>query len=104
MGMSPFYERKPSLYDSVEFALPIGSSDYDLGANQAAWHANVKTNYGCLQIVTDQEIRVKFNKTTNPTVTITSSQSPFQVDFLQVSNLYMTSTPAANVKILAVKN
>ena len=104
MGMSPFYERKPSKYDSVEFTLPLNSTNYDLGANQAAWHANVKEMYGCVQIITSQTVGIKFNSTANPTVTITSSQSPFLVDFLQVSNMFLTNTTAADMKILAVKN
>lgn len=104
MGMFGFYEKKPSKYDSVEFSLPLNSTNYDLGANQANWHANVKENYGCVQIVTDQTVTVKFNSSSNPGVTVTASMSPYQVDFLQVSNMFLTNTTAAAMKILAVKN
>lgn len=102
--MFGFYERKPKLYDSVEFTLPLNSSNYDLGANQAAWHSIVKESYGCVQIVTDQTITIKFNSASAPGVTMTASQSPFQVDFLQVSNMFLSNTTAANIKIFATKN
>lgn len=104
MPLFSFFDKKPSKYDSVEFGLATGQSNYSLSANQAAWHANEKKPYGGLYIVTDQTVTVKFNSSANPGVTVTSSQSPFMVDFLAVSDIFISnaSGSTANIKILAV--
>ena len=99
------FEKKSSLYDNVEFTLPASQTDYGLVTNQAAtWHKNVKTAYGAVQIAFDQPISVKFNSTSNPSVTLATTQSPFVVDFLQINDIFISNgavTPA--MKILAVR-
>jgi hypothetical protein len=83
-------------YDNIEFATGI-VADYDLEANQATAFANVPTAR-FVSIRTDSAISVKFNLSTNPSVSI-AANTAFSLDTLEVTNIFITAVASANVKI-----
>ncbi len=87
-------------YDNAEFILATGQSDYDVGTNESSAFSNVTTARYC-EIRTDQTITVKLNATTNDSITITSSDSPYVINNIETTNLYITnaSGSTANIKI-----
>lgn len=87
-----------SQYRNREFALPGGASDYDLQANQSVFDATF-TRAHYISIRTDADISIKFNSITNDAITIGPGESPFQIDRLEYNNVFLSSTPGANVKI-----
>ena len=86
-----------TVYDNVEFATGI-VTDYDVEANQVTAFANVPLAKFC-SIRTDADITVKFNATGNASITITANTT-FNVDTLEITNIYITAAASANVKIL----
>jgi len=87
-------------YDSVEFTLADGQTDYDLDAQQDEFLNNV-TNPYYMELYTDQNISIKFNSTTNKSITINSTDSPRKFDKQIIKNIYLTnaSGSAANVRM-----
>jgi len=91
-------------YDSIEFSLANGLSDYDLKANESDAFDNLPS-YTTVVIRTDQDISVKFNSTSGKTVTIARRNSPIELDNLfEIDNIYLTNASGntANVKIIGV--
>lgn len=104
----PFEHTSP-YYDNAEFTVSNGTSDYDVASNQTnlfgGASATITVPY-YIRIVTDQTITVKFNSTSDDSITITSSMSPFVVDeTIEIRNIYITnnSGSTANVKVLTAK-
>ena len=85
-----------TVYDNVEFATGI-VTDYDVAANQATCFHAVTTARFC-SIRTDADITVKFNLSTNEAITI-SANTTFNVDTLEITNIFITAAASANVKI-----
>jgi len=83
-------------YDNCEFASGV-VSDYDVATNEASAFNNI-TIARYVSIRTDAAISVKFNSTSNDSITIEANSS-FNVDTLEVTNVYVTATASANVKI-----
>lgn len=88
MVVDPKYRR--TYYDSVEFNLANGQTNYDLKANQSSSFNNMSTASE-IRISTDYDITVRFNETDNDPITITSSESPFIMDLLTVKNIYISN-------------
>ncbi len=88
------------VYDNAEFTLATGLSDYDANAGVANAFSNI-TTARYTEIRTDQTITVKLNSTSNHSITITSSDSPYMIDNLEITNVYITnaSGSTANIKI-----
>ena len=89
-------------YDSCEFALPTGSTNYDVKINQSTTafsNVDVATD---VVIRTDQNITFKINASTNTTITLTSTEGQFNYMGIRTSNLYLTNSSGstANIKIL----
>jgi hypothetical protein len=91
-------------YDSAEFTLATGQTNYDVKANQAASFANIKV-YKRLEIRTNVTLSVKFNSTSNAAVTISATDSPYTMEWLEVTNIYITNSSGstASIKILGVE-
>jgi hypothetical protein len=85
-----------TVYDNTEFATGI-VTDYDVKANQATSFHSVTTAKFC-SIRTDADITVKFNDSGNEAITI-SANTTFNVDTLEITNIYITAAASANVKI-----
>ena len=100
----PVAEKLVKPYDSMEFTLASGLSDYDVKANVTGAFENL-TYYTTLNIRTDQNITIKFNSTSYRVVTINSNR-PFELDnLMEIHNFYITNTSGstANIKIIATK-
>lgn len=85
-------------YESKEFTLANGSTDYNVKTQQTMFakfkHAHHVT------IRTDEEITVKFNKTTEQAITVEAG-SRLVTDGILVTNIFLTAAIGdANVKIL----
>src|SRR3990167_4222377 len=88
---------KPSYtYESIEFNLNDGQSDYDLDANQATFLANFKTNdigYPTqVTIRTNNTISVKLNSTSGHAITIASTDAPFVISGNSIQNLFLSNS------------
>jgi len=90
------------LYDSVEFNLANGQSDYDLDAGQAAAFANLSI-WTSVFIRTNKDISIKLNSASNPVISIREYESPFHLRTeIEVSNIFFTnaSGQSAAIKLL----
>ena len=85
-----------TVYDNAEFTVANGLTDVD----KSSIFSNITTARYC-EIRTDQTITVKLNAITNDSITITSSDSPYTFNDLEITTLYVTnaSGSTANVKI-----
>lgn len=89
--------RVNTTYDNAEFSVSNGTSDYDVSSNESDAFSNVATA-GTVSIRTDVTITVKLNDSGNPGITITSTDSPFDIDTVEVTNLFISNSsggPAA---------
>jgi len=91
-------------YESIEFTLSNAESDYDLDAEQATFLTSVGPTLVWNQfptrvtIRTDVDISVKFNSTSNHSITIASTDSPF--DWVGVvQNIYLTNASGGNAAV-----
>ena len=97
--ISPYYE-------SVEFTLTDGQSDYNLDTQQADFLAVFNTgsvNYPSqVKIRTDQTITVKLNSTSNDSITIASTDSPLDIRGIEIRNIFLSNSSgsSAAVKLL----
>ena len=84
------------------------TTDYDLDAQQPDFlsvfgSTNVAARYpSSVHIRTNNTISVKLNSTDNDAITITSTDSPFVIEGVEIVNLYITnnSGSSAAVKLL----
>jgi hypothetical protein len=93
-----------SKYDSVEFNLNHGSSDYDVDDNQANFRSKIKV-YRRIDLRTNATITIKINSVSNQSITVSPTDSPYKIDFVEVYNLFITnnSGSTAAIKILGVE-
>lgn len=83
-------------YESIEFNVVTATTDYDLDSQQATFlavlgSANERRYPSSVVIRTDQTISVKLNATGNHAITIASTDSPFVIEGVEISNLYITN-------------
>lgn len=108
--MNPYNEAFED-YESVEFSLADGQADYDLDSNQSDFLssffqvgvAGAQPRYPTyVKIRTDQTISVKLNDTSNNSITIPSTDSPFDIRGVKMTNLFFTNSSgsAATVRLL----
>ena|SRR3990167_8541011 len=95
-------------YESVEFNLSTGQTNYNLDTNQADFLAvfgpgNVWPKHPTHMVLrTDQTITVKLNLTGNNSITVTSTDSPLEIAGVEIINVFLTNSSGntAAVKIL----
>lgn len=90
-------------YDSVEFNLADGQTNYDLDAQQAGAFNNL-TVWSSVYIRTDQDITIRLNAATNDAISVRAYESPFHlISEIEISNIYLTnaSGSTAAIKLLA---
>jgi len=90
-------------YESDTFNVTDGTTDYDVDSNQAnLFDDRTYANY--VSIRTDATISVKFNSTDDDSITITTGDSPFVIDFLEVLNIFITNSSGgtASVQVILV--
>lgn len=107
MGIYSYTQR---LYNNAEFSVANATTNYNVASNQTNLFggatSKVKLPY-FVKISTDQTITVKLNSTSNDSITITSSTSPWVFDeIIEIDNVFITnnSGSSANVKILTAKS
>lgn len=92
------------LYDSMEFTLATGLSDYDVRANVTGAYENLAIYTG-ISIRSDQNITVKLNNTSYRTITINAGR-PFELSsLLEITNIFITNSSGntANIKIIGTR-
>ena len=94
-------------YESIEFNLSDASTDYDLDANQSEFLAvfNQDTTGGkgrfpdyCI-FRTNQTVSIKLNGTGNDAITITSTDSPFTFERVEIQNMFITNASGSTAAI-----
>ena len=91
------------VYDSMEFTLADGTTNYDVRTQVAAAFANLDA-YTTINLRTDQEITMRLNSTSNPAITITTR--PYELDdLIEITNIYLSNSSGAtaNIKIIGVR-
>lgn len=84
-----------TVYENKEFATGI-VTDFNVAVGQSMFVKVPIAKY--VSIRTDGAISVKFNATTNDSISIAANTS-FNVDTLEVINIFITAASNANVKI-----
>lgn len=93
-----------NVYDSVEFTLATGQSDYNIAVNESLSFKNVKYAH-CLMIRTNQTISIKLNSASNSDITIDISEGSLVITrdtAIEITNIFVTNNSGASaaVKIL----
>lgn len=84
------------VYDNDEWATGI-VTDYDVKANRAKMFNDISVAR-FVSIQTSAEISVKFNNSSNDTISI-AANTVFNIDVLEITNIFLTAAATANVKI-----
>lgn len=95
-------------YENIEFNVNTATTDYDLDVNQATFlsvfgPANSVGRFpSSVHIRTNNTISVKLNSTSNHAITIASTDSPFVIEGVLITNVFITnnSGSTAAVKLL----
>lgn len=96
-------------YESIEFNVTTGTTDYDVDTQQATFLSVVgpsgvtATHPSEIILRTNNTISVKFNSTSNMAITVTSTDSPLSWRG-EVQNIFITnnSGSTAAVKIISL--
>jgi hypothetical protein len=89
-------------YDNDEFDVLTGVINKDVKADRPILWSSV-TYPRVISIRTDKTITVRLNAVTNDPITVTSNDSPFELNYIQVDNIFITNTvtgATAHVSIL----
>jgi len=84
-------------YDSIEFTLNTGETNYDLDTNQANFKSNVEHPY-YVEIFSTEEISIKFNSTSNHSITI-QADTLRVFDRQEAMNIYLTNASGTNSNV-----
>ena len=94
-----------STYDFVnEFSVANSTTDYNLKTQQSDAFKNVPKAWLAI-IWADQDISIKLNSTSNPSIAISTTDTPFELrNIFEITNIYITnnSGAAVNVKVMLV--
>lgn len=115
--MNKGQDQSQNSYESIEFNLPTGQTDYDLAVNQATFLTvfGPEVNSGdthngryptYVLIRTNNTISVKLNATTGQSITIASTDSPLAIVGVQIRDMFITNNSGntAAVKLLFTDN
>jgi hypothetical protein len=115
--MNTHQDQSRNSYESIEFNLSTGQTDYDLAVNQATFLTvfgpevtSGDTHNGryptSVLIRTNATISVKLNSTTGQSITIASTDSPFSIVGVLLSDLFITNNSGsmAAIKLLFTDN
>lgn len=81
-------------YESIEFTLNTGSTDYDLDDQQATFKAVIPAPMYC-RIYTSQNISIKFDATTNHAISLNSGTTT-DFDRQTFRNIYLSNSSGSN--------
>lgn len=92
-------------YENIEFNVATATTDYDVDAQQPTF----LVNFGPLNVVneyptsvgirTNQTISVKLNGTSNHAITIASTDSPFVIKGVKITNIFITNNSGSTAAI-----
>lgn len=84
-------------YDSVEFALATGQTDYDVASGQSNFKENID-NPSYVEIYTTQNLTLRFNDTGNHSITV--SANALRVFDRQIANnIYLTNASGSEATV-----
>lgn len=92
-------------YENIEFTLSNGASEYNLDTQQSGFLSkfgptNVVGRFPTsVQIRTNFTISVKLNATTNDAVTITSTDSPYSIEGVEISNMFLSNSSGSDAAV-----
>lgn len=94
-------------YESIEFNLSTGQTNYDLDSSQATFLSSfgpgsvVDKHPTQMTLRTDQSITVKLNSTSNHAITVSPTEV-LELSGLEIQNVYLTNSSGntAAIKIL----
>ena len=92
------------LYDSIEFTLASGQTDYNIKVNESAAFSALKS-YTTINIRTTKEITLKLNDSDLSAITIPRTR-PFELDdLMEIINMFISnnSGETASIKIIGVR-
>jgi len=86
-------------YESKEFAL-TNQTNHDVKVSQSMFlDAKVPVAHK-MSIRTDAAISIKLNSSDNDAISVAAAESPFFLDFLEITNIFITNTGTANIKVI----
>lgn len=87
-------------YESHEFNVNDSTTNYDVKTTQSAFATVTSANKILLR--SDSTITFKLNDTSNHAITLTSLEEFIEIDFIQITNIYITNNSGgtAAVKLL----
>jgi hypothetical protein len=92
-------------YDFVNsFTVATATTDYNLKTQQTDSFKNVGKAWLAI-IWSDQDISIKLNSTSNPSIAVSLSDTPFELrNIFEISNIFITnaSGATANIKVMLV--
>lgn len=99
-GIKPFPVQHPlgREYDSMEFTLATGLSDYDVRANVTGAFENIQM-YTTINLRSTHNLTIKLNSASNRSITITAGR-PFELNnLMEITNIYITNASGATATI-----
>jgi hypothetical protein len=91
-------------YDSAEFTLATGNTDYNVRTQVAAFFNSIKV-YRRVEIRTNANISIKLNSTSNSAISVSFTDSPYTLDIIEVTNIFITnaSGSTASIKLIGTE-
>lgn len=98
------HQQQEPHYESIEFNVNTATTDYDLDSQQATFLAvfGAANNGRCptyVEIRTNNTISVKLNSTSNHAITIASTDSPYVIAGVLISNIYITNNSGSTAAV-----
>lgn len=90
-------------YDSAEFSVANSTTDYNVATNQTAAFSRVLTASRMI-LRTDRNISIRLNSNTDPTITVQTVDSPFELTGVPITNLFITNNSggSATIKLILI--
>ena len=94
----------PQVYDSIEFSLATGITNYDLRENEASAFLNHDI-YTVINIRTTKNLTARFNSDTAPAITLSNTRVFELNDLLEIKQIFLTnaSGDSASIQIFATR-
>lgn len=91
-------------YENIEFNLSTGQTNYDLDSNQSTFlevfgAANNNRFPTSVEIRTNETISVRLNTTSGHSVTIASTDSPYKIEGIEISNMFLTNSSGSTAAV-----
>lgn len=97
-GILPYYE-------NIEFNVSTGSTNYDVDSQQSTFLSlfgltNAAKEYASrVSIRTNNTITVKLNSTSDYSITIASTDSPFVIEGVEIRNIYISNSSGSTAAV-----